>query len=274
MVLALVVPFSLTSAAVAATPGITVTVDGSDEQYGGSEVVDEGERMTMRIQYSSDVAPGSTVEIALGDLAAFSVPDVPAGNDAIESIEADPDNPNILRITFADPWPPEVNQGVLALDFDIVEVERSSQENLTWSVDGEETSREITIRDGGDRFADVRPSTGKAVAAPNLAQFVTVEDGAVSVADEVLTSEITYTLSVDVEDEQSGYTITDQLPAELGYVEDSFAVTQITWDEAGLNKAGIHGHRVRAPDHGECVRGHPRRARSVADAHHLPCRRG
>lgn len=104
--LTLILPFVFTSAgdiAHAATPGVSVTVDDSGQSYDGTEVVGENDTLAMRIQYESEAA-GSTVAIELSDL--VEIPDLPGGNSAISSIERDPDNPNVVLITFVDEWPP------------------------------------------------------------------------------------------------------------------------------------------------------------------------
>ncbi|GAA4511535.1 hypothetical protein GCM10023159_15880 [Brevibacterium yomogidense] len=235
--LTLILPFVFTSAgdiAHAATPGVSVTVDDSGQSYDGTEVVGENDTMAMRVQYESEAA-GSTVAIELSDL--VEIPGLPGGNSAISSIERDPDNPNVILITFVDEWPSDVNQGVLRLDFVFNEVEKSSHETLTWTVDGEEASREIIIRNEGDNFANVSNSSHKGVTNHGgIADFITITDKVVSIDEDIIGAPITYVLNVSTEEAQDGYSITDQLPDELVYIEDSFALEQTSWDEDGLNQ--------------------------------------
>ncbi|WP_449373452.1 hypothetical protein [Arthrobacter psychrolactophilus] len=87
------------SAANAATPGsITTTVITGGEKYDGIPVVKEGETLTMRVTYKDSVGAGSSVSIDLG--ANVTLGDVPAGNNAVESITKDPQNPNAVIVKF------------------------------------------------------------------------------------------------------------------------------------------------------------------------------
>lgn len=238
--------------------GIAVTVTNSGETYEGTEVATEGSTYTLRLQYSDLVEPGSTVQLELGSN--VTLPDVPAGNDAVSSIVQDPNNPNLVSITFADPWPTGISQGVLSFDFTVNEVENSSIEEITWSVDGEQSSREVIIRDSEDEFADVTPASGKTQDAPELAGYVSLADGQVTVSEDVIGVGIPYMLQVDTTAPQDGFGISDQLPAELSYVADSFEVYQTTWDENGLNRQVSEGpsHRpstgTPSPAHWTCPR--------------------
>ncbi|MGP9502598.1 SpaA isopeptide-forming pilin-related protein [Specibacter sp. AOP5-B1-6] len=222
--------------AAAATPGITTTVTVGGETYDGTPVVTEGQTLTLSMQYGQEVKAGSTVEIILG--ANVTLGDVPAGNEQIESITKDPDDPNKVLIKFKDELPGTV-QGLVSFNFTVNEVEGSSKEQINWTVDGEEKWLDVIVKNDGDEFASVNDYQSKGVANNgNLNRFVSVdaETGKVTLAAGVIGAPVTYTLNVDTKAAQAGYTITDALPAGMTYKEGSFTASQITWDADGLNR--------------------------------------
>lgn len=224
-----------TGAALAATSGLTTNVTINGDQYDGTSVVNEGDTVTMKIQYSNTVAPGSTVKIVLGPN--VTLKNLPKGNTAVSAIKVDPADPNAVLITFANPFPADVNQGVLDLTFTVNSVEKSSEEKISWQVDGAEQSVTVIVKNNGDEFANVSNAVSKSVASTNLNQFVSVKDGVLTLGAGILGAEIPYTLQLDTSVAQNGYVISDKLPAGIKYVAGSFTGTQTTWDAAGLNKA-------------------------------------
>lgn len=221
----------------AATPGVTTSVTLNGNKYNNTDVVQEGDTITMKLQYSSEVKWGSTVRLELGPF--LQVGALPAGNTAIESITIDPGNPNLVLIKFVNEAPAGVNQGVIDLNFKVKSVEKSSEEILNWTVDGEEQGIEVIIKNQGDDFANVSNGESKSVAGSNpaLNSFVSVKDGKVTLADGILGAKIPYTLQLNRGAAAAAYTVSDQLPAGMTYVVDSFTGTQTTWDEVGLNRA-------------------------------------
>lgn len=231
LVLAVASVIGLGQTAHAATPGITSSILLGDETYDGTAVVDEGATLTLRVQYNTDVAPGSTVVFDLG--ANVTVTGVPTANTAIESVTQDG---NRVSVTFRDPWPAEVNQGVFDLRFQVNDVDASVSDELTWQIDGEEESIEVIIRNQGDQFANVSDGYAKSAAPGNLDSYVTVVDGQVTLAPGITEQDLTYTLRLDSAEARSGFSIEDQLPAGLSYVAGSFAGSLVSWDAAGLNR--------------------------------------
>ncbi|WP_049862691.1 SdrD B-like domain-containing protein [Glutamicibacter arilaitensis] len=225
--------------AAAATPGISVDVNLGNEKFDGTSVVTENQQLTMMLQYDgTKVVPGSTVAIKLG--ANVSVASVPAGNDAVKSIQQDPNDPNTVLVTFADPWPAGSGQGVLALDFVVNPVENSSLDKISWSVDGEESSLEVIIKNGGDEFANVNDGSSKHISKNgNLNKFMKYDPDTqkVSVDPAVIGAPVEYTLTVGTNAANPGYAISDVLPETMSYIAGSFTAAQSTWDENGLNKA-------------------------------------
>jgi hypothetical protein len=62
MMVALGSVLGLTQAANAAPPGITANLWLDGATYNGKDVVNEGQTLTLRVQYDDKVVPGSTVE--------------------------------------------------------------------------------------------------------------------------------------------------------------------------------------------------------------------
>src|SRR5699024_6037952 len=60
----------------------SITLDG--ETYDGKSVVEAGQTLNLKVQYNSNVEPGSTVTFDFSDN--VSVTDVPEGNKAIEEL--------------------------------------------------------------------------------------------------------------------------------------------------------------------------------------------
>lgn len=229
--LALTAMVTVASPAHVAPPGITSSILLGGETYDGTAVVNEGDTLTLRVQYNNDVAPGSTVVFDLGPNVTLT--GVPTANTAIESVTQ---SGNSVSVTFRDPWPPEVNQGVFDLRFRVNDVDASVQEPLTWTIDGEQESIQVIIRNQGDQFANVSEDYAKGASPGNLDSFVTVVDGQVVLRPEIADQEITYTLRMNSPEARNGFTIADQLPAGLGYVGDSFAGQLTSWDADGLNR--------------------------------------
>lgn len=222
----------LSQAAQAATPGIASSVLLNGEKYDGTTVVDEGAELTLRVQYNTDVAPGSTVVFDLGSN--VTVSGVPASNSAIESVTQDG---NKVSVTFRDPWPAGVNQGVFDLKFKVDNVDASTRDEITWKIDGDEQSVDVIIRNAGDQFANVTNGSAKSASPGNLDSFVTVTDGAVKLKAAIADQELTYTLRLDSAEARDDFTIADQLPAGLDYVSSSFTGQLTSWDADGLNRS-------------------------------------
>ncbi|MGO2665041.1 prealbumin-like fold domain-containing protein [Mycetocola reblochoni] len=216
----------------AATPGVTVTGSLVDDA-----VVNEGSTQTLKLQYSNSgsdrVEPGSTVDIVLSDNVSIDPATLEVTNEGIASIEQ---IGNTLRVTFANPMP-TTTQGVVELRYTVNTVEKSSKEPISWSVGGETTSVDVTIKNDGDEIANVSDGSGKQTRNGWLGNFVSVADGVVTVADSLIGSPIGYELHLDSKNARSDYPISDTLPEGLSYVADSLSAEITTWDADGLNKS-------------------------------------
>ncbi|MFT4011272.1 MAG: SdrD B-like domain-containing protein [Nocardioidaceae bacterium] len=236
--LAIASVIGLSQAANAATTGISSTILlGDGGTYDGTQVVDEGDTLTLRVQYTDQVTPGSSVTFELGPNVTLT--GVPATNTAIASVTHE-DGTNTVTVTFADPWPSGINQGVFDLEFVVDDVDASVKEPITWEIDGEESSVDVIIRNSGDEFADVTDSVAKTRTSPsNLNSFVSVDyaTGTVTVSPTILNQDITYRLNVNSETDRTDYSIVDELPSYLSYVEGSASATITQWDDDGLNES-------------------------------------
>lgn len=215
----------------AATTGVSTTVDFGDVSYQGTPVLEEGQSASLTLQYHNTVTPGSTVEVKLP--ANVTVGQLPATNTAITKLTKAEDG--TVSITFADPFPGDVHQGVLKLDFTLTSVERSEKTLFEWTVNGEVSSVPVVELDEGDTTQQVTTAQSKQVAG-DLNRYVSVAQGTVVVSEQIIGAPLTYTLSADNSQAHAGYRITDQLPVPLSYVTDSFSAQWTTWDADGLNR--------------------------------------
>lgn len=222
-------------AASAATQGVTTTlVLNGNQTYNGLPVVKSGDSETLQVQYDNTVTPGSTIKVKLGDNVTLGT--LPPGNTAVTSIVKDPTDPGTVDITFANPFPPDVNQGVLSLNFTINAVATSRPDQLTWSVNGEAQSKNVIILKPGDTPQNVTDAQAKSHSG-NLNGVVTVDAaGKVHIAESAVGKALNYTLTASTTTANPAYPITDQLPTDLAYVSGSFAATLTTWDANGLNQ--------------------------------------
>src|SRR5690625_2733505 len=223
-------------AAYAATPGISVSSLLNGKAIPDDPVVEPGDKLTLRVQYDDSLDASQPLEIELNGAVSLdeSVLEVPAGNTAIEKIEHVDGK---LLITFTDPEEWDIHQGVYDLDFIFDEVEHTSSETIEWTVDGESNSFEVIVRNPGDEGENVSNGVDKNLAWIDLNQYVNVEDGSVSISEDILAAELNYTLSVntDRETDRSEFTITDELSKYLSY-NDDFSAEITTWDDEGWNK--------------------------------------
>ncbi len=243
--LSLLIAFVLAAASIVgiaqaahATPGITATLllNGS-ETYNGVPVVDEGDTLTLRVQYSQAVGAGTEVEFVLGASVTIGAP--PAANEMIESFTP---TANGVIVKFRDPLP-DTNQGFFDLKMTVNAVTESTIEDITWTIDGQDESVEVIIRNTGDQFENVTQSYSKSADRGNFDSFVSVDNltRVVTVDPSIENQIVTYTLRVGSPDERTNFVITDQLHGGMSYVGVAEGVlstttTLTTWDDDGLNR--------------------------------------
>ena len=219
--------------AAAAPAGITAELQLNGTTYEGTPVVQEGDELSLRVQYTDEVEPGSSVTFALG--AGVTLSGVPSGNTAIANVSQ---SGNSVTITFADPWPSDVNQGVFDLDFTVNSVTASAPGQITWEIDGEPSSVDVIIRNAGDEFANVSNGQSKNLS-PDLYtnNISTTQAGVVTVNPNIIGAALTtYTLRVTSAEARDDLVIGDTLPAPLAYLSGTFTAQLTTWDANGLNR--------------------------------------
>lgn len=221
--------------------GVTLTVDYGGSIYDGSPVVEPGTSYRANLQYVvSELAPGSVVTVTIPD--GVTVPaaglTVPSGNTIVESIGLDAEGNVVL--TFKDPLGTGVNQGLIAFDFIFDEPESgTSHQDVAWSIDGEESSTTLIVRNPGDEFRpDINPATRKSVQWANLnGKVSTSADGVVTLDPSVTEVDIPYTLRVDSAGARTEVSVSDTISEYLSYDQSSFAATLTSWDADGFNRA-------------------------------------
>ena len=241
-VLALLPAALVTSPAQAATPGITGQVLHNGSPLTDGAIVAEGDIVTLKVQYDTRVAPGSSHTFRLGG--AVTLQSVPAGNVAVASLTQDAGDPDLVTVTFKDPWPADVNQGVFELAYVVTDVTETGPAPVTWAINGEPDSVDVIVRNGGDEPENVSDAWSKSVSPGNRNNRVSVAIDPVSglyaltIDPALQDDEFSYTLRIDSDDEteRTAYPIVDALPAGYGYVAGSFEYRTTTWDASGWNK--------------------------------------
>ena len=181
---------ALGPAAYAATPGISTTVLHNNSPIAEGAVVTAGDNLTIRVQYDEDVDSGQPVVIGLPEGVSLkeSSLEIPSGNTAIDSIDLVDGK---VHISFKDPSEWGVHQGVYDLNFVIDEVENTENKTIEWTVDGDPSSFEVTVRTPGDEQENVNDRTEKSVGWVDLSRFVTVDkDGNVTVDADIVNESI------------------------------------------------------------------------------------
>lgn len=192
----------------AQTPGVTTTLlhDGSALQEGA--VVAPGDTLTVNTQYTDGVEPGSTVAISVEGpvtLAESSVA-VPAGNNAIESVSQAADGS--IQITFTDPLPEDLEPGVVGVDFTFDEVEETTPQVVTWTVNGETLTREVALQVPAAPQESEADDTGEDTAdSEDRNTSGAGEDPAADASES--TARPAESQDVSITQEQSGVEITD-----------------------------------------------------------------
>ncbi len=227
-------------AADASDTGLSLTIDYGDDTYSGSTVVTPGTSYTARLQYSvPKLTPGqqATIEVPEGVTVPAGALVVPAGNTVVESLALDGDG-NVV-VTFKDPLDQTIDQGILSFSFEFdTPADGTSYETVTWSLESEDTTLTIIVKEPGDELKPtLTESAGKAAASGALSSYVSVDDDAVVTVDPAIsTIAIGYTLTVTSDVARTGVEISDTIDSWLDYDPASFSATVTTWDADGFNK--------------------------------------
>ncbi len=239
--LALLPALTLAPSASASTAGITAQLLRNGSPLAPGTVVSEGDTVSLKVQYDTRVVPGSSHTFELGG--AVTLQGVPAGNAAIASIVQDAANPDLVTVTFKDPWPTDVNQGVFELAYTVNGVTATGPAPITWTIDGVPETVDVVVRDSGDQPENVSDAWEKKVSPGNRNDRASVGIDPVTGLyelriDPALESDrFAYTLRIGSADAAAriAYPIADELPAGYGYVAGSFEYRTTTWDATGWN---------------------------------------
>lgn len=224
----------LDQAARADAPGIASTMLYSGSALKPGTVLTAGAVLDLRVQYdNTKVTPGSTVVFDVGSN--VSVKSLPAANTSIASVTQ---VGAVVSVTFKDPLPADVNQGVFDIGLSVTNPAQSGADVIAWKVDGSGPSIPVTIKRTGDTPPPTQSADAKSVSPTDLNRYVRVaEDGTVTMDPALAGQAISYTLTLTSTQAQAGFPIADQLPAYVGYDTDSFTFALTTWDPDGLNKS-------------------------------------
>ena len=231
ILVALLAVGGVSTPAFAAGGKVTLFPVESGSEHNGMPVLTEGGTYNLQLGYGS-MDDGAVVEITLPE--GITIPDpalvVPAGNTAVESLEVN--DAGHLVVTFKDPFPTDVNQGVLDLQFTVDVVEQSEVRDLVWEVGGEQTTQTVIVTDEGDSPRDTATGANKSAAWVSIPH--TIVDGTVVLDESVLDIEIPYTVTIS-SDQARAVTLGDTLGAHLAFVDGSLAGSKVVRDENDLN---------------------------------------
>ena len=219
----------------AGTVNVSVTPPG--ETYDGTQVFQPGVDYTLNVQYGK-MDNGQQVRITAP--AGVTIPDsslvVPPGNTAVSSITRDGGD---ILLTFANPFPTNIDQGLIGLKFRFDNITESVKTTTPWTVDGVVYGPTVIIKKPGDSFENVTPGASKnvdAAAFDAISSKISVTGGQVAIDPSAASTPITYTVHAETADAAPSFTITDTLGSYLELIGGSGSATLTTWDATGLNK--------------------------------------
>lgn len=216
---------------------VNVSIVPPGESYDGTQVFQPGVDYTLNVQYGK-MDDGQQVRITAP--AGVTIPDsalvVPPGNTAVASLTRDGGD---IVVTFANPFPTSIDQGLLGLKFRYDNVTESVKTVTPWMIDGVVYGPTVIIKKPGDTFENVNPGGSKSAdsnAFGAISSKISIVDGQVTIDPSVTTNLITYTVHAETADAAPGFTVSDTLGTYLELVGGSGAATLTTWDANGLNK--------------------------------------
>lgn len=225
------------SAPALAAGSVNVTIVPSGETYDGTQVFEAGTDYTLNVQYGK-MANGQQVRITAP--AGVTIPDsslvVPPGNTAVSSLTRDGAD---IVLTFANPFPSSIDQGLLGLKFRFDTVTESVKTDVPWKVDGTPLTSTVIIKKPGDQFENVTPGASKNAdgsAFDAISSKISVTNGQVAIDPSAASTPITYAVHAETAAAAPGFTITDTLGSYLELVGGTGSATLTTWDASGLNK--------------------------------------
>ncbi|MFS0853403.1 SdrD B-like domain-containing protein [Microbacterium sp. 179-I 3D4 NHS] len=231
ILVALLAVGGLSTPALAAGGSVTVFPVGSGSTHNGMPVLNEGGTYAFQLGYGS-MDDGAVVAIGLPE--GITIPEaalvVAPGNTAVKSLAMN--GAGQLVVTFMDPFPGDVNQGVLDLSFTVDQVQQSEVRDLVWNVDGVPTTQRVIVTEPGESPQSTNTSSNKSVGGVSIPH--SVEDGRVVIPAAALDVTIPYTVTVSSKTARD-ITFTDTLGDHLVFVEGSLTGSKVVRDANDLN---------------------------------------
>lgn len=231
ILVALLAVTGLSTPAFAAGGQVTVFPVESGTNHNGTPVLTEGGKYAFQLGYGS-MDDGAVVAIGLPE--GITIPDaalvIPGGNTAVESLAMNAAGE--LVVTFKNPFPGDVNQGVLDLSFTVDKVQQSEVRDLVWDVAGTPTTQRVIVTEPGESPQSTGTSSNKTVSGVNIPHSVV--EGRVVIAPSALDAPLPYTVTVSSK-EARDVTITDTLGANLAFVGGSLTGSKVVRDASDLN---------------------------------------
>nr|WP_282448171.1 DUF5979 domain-containing protein [Microbacterium invictum] len=228
----------LAAPAMAAGGSVIVITPESGNSHNGLPVFESGTEYDLAIGYGSmNDGQVSVVEVPDGVTIPAAALVVPPGNTAVAGLALD-DEGNLV-ITFADPFPTDINQGQLDLKFVLDIVGTTDVRELTWGA-GEGSTQEIIVTKPGDQpqpttTRSAKTSPGFSPALPAGTVSYDTATGQIVIDETALAAaEIVYTITVDSK-EARDVTIADALGAHLTLVPGSLTGSKTVRDDNDFN---------------------------------------
>ena len=226
--------------AMAANGTVDIEFTDGTTVYKETPVFEAGQTYGLRIVYAQkDGLDGKTFTIKAPQ--GFTLSEGLFENEALSSFEVVDGE---MRFTFVDPL--TIVDGFIEAQFTVDTVETSSEQDVSWLVNGEDRSETIIIKKPGDSFADITAGVGKDGTGAQWPAIQVSDDGKVSLGEEFLGTEINFAAWVD-SDKARKIELVDTLEDGLTLVPGSFVMDKTTWDANGLNKT-VHAAEPVSPE--------------------------
>ncbi|MGX7025698.1 Cna B-type domain-containing protein, partial [Vagococcus hydrophili] len=197
--------------------GLEMMIELNGEKFNGVPVVKENDVFTFRLGYQAGTTNliGKTVPVVFpeGLEITDSVLKVPAGNENIESITRDAENPQKLYIKFKEQTINQNGEFTISGKYKLSQNVKNEERTVSWSVDGEEG--EIKVIEGVTEFPgkEYTNQTDKSVNAHDKYSVYQDADGKITL-NENKDVDVRYNLVWETKEGIVNGTITDEMDAD------------------------------------------------------------
>ncbi|HCM89129.1 Cna B-type domain-containing protein [Vagococcus sp.] len=194
-------------------------------KFNGIPIINENDTFTFRLGYqagSTDLI-GKTVPIIFPE--ELELPDsilkVPAGNENIESITRDPNNPQKINIKFKDSTINSNGEFTISGKYHLTQKEKNEERHLSWSLDGDEGTVTIIEKVPGSKIpsTNYKNRTKKNVENGNKYAITQDEKGKVTITENKQAN-VKYKLNWETAEGVTGGTITDEIDSRWNINSD------------------------------------------------------